>query len=312
MIQVLAVVGPTASGKSALALSLAEGLETEIVSADSMQFYRGMEIGTGAPLKEDLGRVKHHFVGHLNVSEEISAGDFEAAARPVVEALNARGKIAVVAGGSGLYVRALIDGLFDGPSKDIEARARLEREAEALGNEALHARLEGLDPEYASRISTSDRRRIVRALEVREVAGRSITDLHQEHQAESPRLNAVQVALDWPREVLYERINARVDRMIDEGLVAEVSRLVDTGHEADIYRLRSIGYREIVAHLRGESTLAEAVATMKMNTRRYAKRQLTWFKADTRIHWLDAMDGETQSFRVEHVLKLLDTDDARI
>lgn len=305
MIQVVAVVGPTASGKTDLALDLAERLGTEIVSADSMQFYRGFEIGTGAPSTEERARVKHHFVGHLDPSEEMSAGSFEVAAAEVVQELNARGKTAVVVGGSGLYVQALIDGLFEGPSKDESIRGRLEREAEEQGAEGLYARLESLDPDYARRTEPGDLRRVVRALEVYEISGRRISELHTEHRAGDPRFESVQIAIDWPRAELYERIHARVDCMLEDGLVQEVQSLIAAGHESNIHRLRSIGYREIAAHLAGETTLGEAIEIMKMHTRRYAKRQLTWFRGDSRVHWLEASGDESSAFHLERVLKIL-------
>ena len=306
MRQVLAVVGPTGSGKTALAVAVAEHLDTEIVSADSMQFYRGMEIGTGAPNAEELARVTHHFVGHLEPSEEMSAGAFEISARAVVADLNARGKTAVVVGGSGLYVQALIDGLFDGPGKAPAIRERLEAEAEVHGPEDLYARLEAVDPEYARRIEPGDLRRIVRALEVYEVSGRPISELYLEQQGRSKALDAVQVALDWPRDMLYERIDARVDAMLEAGFVDEVARLIERGYGAHITRLRSIGYREIAAHLNGECTLDEAVESMKMFTRRYAKRQLTWFRGDSRVHWLKA--SETAAFHLEQSVQLLQSE----
>ncbi len=222
-----------------------------------------------------------------------------------MEDLNARGKTAVVVGGSGLYIQALIDGLFDGPGKVPAIRERLEAEAEEKGPEALHLRLESVDPEYAARIEKTDLRRIVRALEVHEVTGRPLTELHREHRERTKSLDAVQVALDWPREQLYERINARVDAMLEAGFVEEVGRLIEEGYGEDLIRHRSIGYREIAAHLRGESSLEEAVGLMKMFSRRYAKRQLTWFRGDSRIHWLDA--AEERTFHLEQAVKLLET-----
>lgn len=287
-ISVLAIVGPTASGKSALAVLVAERLATEIVSADSMQFYRGMEIGTAAPTPDELARVRHHFVGFLSPNEEFSAGAYEVAAREVVAKLNARGKTAVVVGGSGLYVSALIDGLFPGPGKDEALRTRLHEEAEEAGVDELYARLENVDPAYADTINPNDLRRIVRALEVYELTGRPLSELHREHRASERPLRAVQVGLDWPREELYARIDARVDEMLERGLVAEVERLFAEGYAEEIERLRSLGYREIAAYLRGEIPLDEAVELMKRNTRRYAKRQLTWFRADPRVQWLKA------------------------
>lgn len=291
VLPILAIVGPTASGKSALAVEVAERLATEIVSADSMQFYRGMEIGTAAPTQDELARVPHHFVGFLNPDEEFSAAAYEVAARKLVAGLNARGKTAVVVGGSGLYVSALIDGLFPGPGKDEALRARLHEQAEDAGADELYARLEKVDPVYADTINPNDLRRIVRALEVYELTGRPLSELHREHRETVRPLKAVQIGLDWPRDELYARIDARVDLMLEQGLVDEVKRLIDEGYAAEIDRLRSLGYREIAAYLRGETTLDEALDLMKRNTRRYAKRQLTWFRADSRVQWLKAGSG---------------------
>lgn len=287
MTQVVAVVGPTASGKTALAVELAKALDSEIISADSMQFYRGMEIGTGAPSAEELSAVRHHFIGSLDPAEEISAGIYSAQARDVVATLNAQGKCAVLVGGSGLYIRAVIDGIFEGPSKDPELRQRLADEAEAIGVEALYTRLREVDPAYAEIVSSNDLRRIVRGLEVYQITGRPLSELHGEHQADPPTLDTVQVALLYPREILYERINRRVDSMVAAGFLEEVQRLLDDGLGEHVQRLKSLGYREIAAHLRGECTLEEALEQTKMFSRRYAKRQLTWFRGDDRIHWYE-------------------------
>ena len=292
MTALLAVVGPTASGKTSLAIELAQRLDTEIVSADSMQFYKGMEIGTAAPTPAELARVKHHFVGFLEPSEEFSAGAFQAVAREVVAALNDRGKTAVAAGGSGLYVRALIDGLFAGPGRDEAIRQRLRAEAETAGTPALFERLKSVDAPYAAAIGPSDLRRIVRALEVYELTGTPLSVLHRKHRAHSEPLDAVQVAIGHPREVLYARIDTRVDRMLREGLLGEVRALLDKGLGPHIDRLRSLGYREMARHLQGECSLEEASECMKMNTRRFAKRQLSWLRADPRIHWLPAEEDK--------------------
>ena len=302
---ILAIVGPTASGKSGLAVAVAERLGTEIVSADSMQFYRGMEIGTAAPTPDELGRVRHHFVGFLRPDEEFSAGAYEVAAREVVAGLNSRGKTAVVAGGSGLYVSALIDGLFPGPGKDETVRSRLQTEAEEGGVGELYGRLELVDADYARAINRNDLRRIVRALEVFEQTGRPLSALHREHRESERPIESVQVGLDYDREELYARIDARVDQMIEEGLVDEVKRLIDDGYGGEIERLRSLGYREIAAYLRGETPFEEAVELMKRNTRRYAKRQLTWFRGDSRVHWLKAGGGKSSDALAGEVLALV-------
>ena len=238
---ILAVVGPTASGKTALALELAESLDTEIISADSMQFYKGMAIGASAPTAEEQARVKHHFVGFLEPDANFSAGAFEVLAREVVASLNARGKIAVVVGGSGLYIRALIAGLLPGPGKDTAIRECLQAEANEHGVPVLLARLQAIDPDYAAIINSNDLRRIVRALEVHELAGKPLSLLHREHRAISVPFNAVQIALNWPREQLYDRINTRVDRMLEQGFIGEVQTLLSNGYEPHIERLRALG-----------------------------------------------------------------------
>jgi len=304
--RILAVVGPTASGKTSLAIRLAEHLATEIISADSMQFYKGMSIGTAAPTAVDLARVKHHFVGFLDLSEDFSAGRFEIMAREIVGSLNAKGKVAVVVGGSGLYVSALIDGLFRGPGKDESIRKRLQDEAEEYGVPGLYARLVDVDPDYARIINGNDLRRIVRALEVFERTGAPMSVLHREHRERAPSFKAVQVALDYPRHELYRRIDARVDRMLREGFVGEVQALIHNGYADDIERLRSLGYREIAACLRTEYSLEKAAERIKQNTRRCAKRQLTWFRGDPRVHWLAAPADKTEDALVTEALALLD------
>lgn len=292
MIPAIAVVGPTGSGKTGLAVALARELDTEIISADSMQFYRGMEIGTAAPTAEEQAAVRHHFVSVLHPDEAMAAGQFQERARVVLHELNARGMTAVVAGGSGLYVNALLDGLFDGPAAAPEIRERLQREAGEVGNAAMMARLRGVDPDYAATLtSENDLVRIVRALEVYEATGEPFSKLHRAHQASASPIAARHFAIDWPRAELYERINQRVNQMIAAGWVAEVEALVAAGYAEHLHRLKALGYREILAHLAGEQPLDEAIEKTKMHHRRYAKRQLTWFRADPRIVWLAPEDA---------------------
>jgi len=301
---ILAVVGPTASGKTSLALALAERLNTEIVSADSMQFYRGMAIGTAAPSPAELAQVRHHFVGFLDPSMEMAAGEYERRARAIVAELNARGKTAVVVGGSGLYVSALLDGLFPGPARHPEIREQLKAEAAERGNAHLYARLQAVDPVYAASLtSENDLIRIVRALEVYEVTGTPFSALHREHQAQAEPIEAVQVALDWDRELLYARINRRVDAMVAAGWAEEVRELIAAGYERHIHRLKALGFREMAAHLHGRQSLEEAVEATQQHHRRYAKRQLTWFRADKRLHWLPAGPQTDSKALAEAVLR---------
>ena len=287
--QVIGVVGPTGSGKTALAIALAQRLDTDIISADSMQFYRGMEIGSAAPTPEERAAAPHHFVSFLNPDEYMSASDFAQAARPVVARLNEQGKVAVLCGGSGLYVSALVDGLFEGPGRDDAVRDRLQADAEALGNEHLMARLQSVDPDYAATLTSSnDRIRLIRALEVYEVTGRPFGQWHAEHRATAAPLNAKLVAPEWPRAELYARINLRVEAMVAAGWVEEVRALLNAGYAPHIERLKALGFREIAAHLRGEQTLEEAIAQAQMHHRRYAKRQTSWFNNVAKARWIPA------------------------
>lgn len=302
MTQVVAVVGPTASGKTSFGIALAEALETEILSADSMQFYRGLEIGTGQPTGEELARVKHHFVGSLDLSEETSAGRYREQALPIVERLNAEGKPAVVVGGSGLYIRALLDGLFSSPPKDEAVRAELEAAARDAGPEAMHARLREVDPVSAERIAANDVKKVLRALEVFEVTGEPISALHETEALQQRPLKAVQIGIEWARETLYERINRRVDTMLEAGWLDEVKQLVDAGRLPELEQLRPIGYLEIAQYLRGQLEYGETVETIKMMTRRYAKRQLTWFRKDQRIRWVAGTALENETFHLEQLI----------
>lgn len=295
--KVIAIVGPTGSGKTALGIAVAQRLGGEILSADSMQFYRGMEIGSAAPTLEERTRVPHHFVSCLAPNEEMSAGEFQRLGRERIVALHAEGKRAIVVGGSGLYVRALIDGLMEGPPRQPEIRERLQAEAESLGAPALMARLREVDPAYAAVLtSDQDRIRIVRALEVFEATGKTLTEWHAAQAADA--LPAARYGLNWDRPALYARINARVEAMVAMGWVDEVRQLVAAGYAEQIDRLKALGFREIAAHLRGGQTLQEAIAQAQMHHRRYAKRQLTWFRADTRIDWL-AMPCEIETLADE-------------
>jgi tRNA dimethylallyltransferase len=302
---IIAVVGPTASGKTALAIALAEHLGTEIISADAMQFYRGMEIGTAAPTPAERARVPHHFVSFLDPGQLMAAGAYESLARERIAALHAQGKPVVVVGGSGLYLSALIDGLFHGPKRQPEIREHLKAEAREKGNAYLFARLQEADPDYAASLSSeNDLVRIIRALEVCETTGQPFTRLHREHRDQAEPMDALFVALEWDRAQLYERINRRVDRMVEYGWVDEVRTLIDQGYGPHLERLKALGYREIAAHLRGEQSLEAAMEATKMHHRRYAKRQISWFCADARVHWIPAIPETPVSAFVERALAL--------
>ncbi|MCD6288117.1 MAG: tRNA (adenosine(37)-N6)-dimethylallyltransferase MiaA [Candidatus Hydrogenedentes bacterium] len=290
--EIVLIVGPTAVGKTRLGICLAERLSTEIISADAMQVYRGLDIGTAAPTPADRARVVHHLVGSSELTDQYSAAEFARDARTIIDRLWAKGRIPVVVGGSGLYVRALVDGLFPGPAADADIRARLNREAAEQGVESLHNRLAAVDPESAARIAVKDLRRIVRALEVFELTGVPISEMQKTHKitTKTDGLLSHRFGLDMDRTALYARIDERVEKMCGLGFIEEVRGLVETGHTADLERIGALGYREMMAYLRGETDLETAKSLMARNTRRYAKRQMTWFRKDKRIKWLTVTD----------------------
>ena len=287
--KIFCIVGPTASGKTALSLILAERLRAEIVSADSRQVYRYMDIGTAKPTAEERERVPHHCIDILDPEESFSAGAFGETARRIVEEIHARERCVIVAGGSGLYVRALLDGMFEGSFRDDALRTSLNREAEEKGLPALFERLVSLDPISAERIHPNDRKRVLRALEVTELAGMPMSRL-QEERTYDPGFTVTRIGLRWPREKLYRRIEDRVDAMIRSGLIDEVRHLREMGYSLDHNSMDSVGYKEVFAYFTGETSREEMIDAVKQNTRRFAKKQMTWFRRDERIRWIEMKD----------------------
>jgi tRNA dimethylallyltransferase len=281
---VIAVVGPTATGKSDLGLALAEQLGGEIVNTDAMQLYRGMDIGTAKLTPADRRGIPHHQLDVLDVDEDASVADYQRGARADLAAIDARGARAVAVGGSGLYVRALLDHM-DFPGTDPDVRARLEERVEAEGSRALHAELERVDPVAAAGIGPRNARRIVRALEVVRLTGRPYSASLPQHVYEVP---ALQIGLDCDRAVLDARIEARVEHMWEAGLVDEVRALA--AHGIGRTASRAVGYAEVLALLRGDLGASEARAAVAAGTRRLARKQMGWFGRDPRVHWLDARD----------------------
>jgi tRNA dimethylallyltransferase len=283
----IALVGPTAVGKTALAVRLAEAVDGEIVSADSRQVYRGMDVGTAKATATEQARVPHHLLDVLDPDESLSLAQFQEMAYAAVDDIIARGKVPFLVGGTGQYVLAVVEGWrIPRVVPDEELRAQLYRQAEEEGAGALHARLEALDPVAAGRIDARNVRRVVRALEVCLTAGRSISEL----QTKSPPPYRVLImGLTLSRPQLYRRIDERVERMIEAGLEAEVRRLVAAGYGFDLPALSGVGYGQWAPHFCGEATLEEVVQQIKRSTRRFVRQQATWFrKDDPRIHWLDA------------------------
>lgn len=303
----IVVVGPTASGKTALAIDLAKAVNGEIVSADSMQIYEGMDIATAKPLPEELAVVPHHLIGFVPVETPFSVADYAVLARTAINEIMNRGKTPILCGGTGLYVKAIIDNVQYSetiPSDEL-LRERLRLFAEQKGNDALWKRLETIDPETARRIHPNNVGRVIRAIEVMEVSGRSI----REHEADSRRepcpYHVIELGLRYQdRETLYQRINQRVDKMVEMGLPEEVKTAREKGLTATA--AQAIGCKELYGWLDGDETLAEALERLKQSTRRYAKRQLTWFGADKRVHWIEPdalLNGETVQDKAMEILE---------
>ena len=281
---VIAVVGPTGSGKSDLAVNLALELDGEVINADAMQFYRGMDIGTAKISLAERRGVPHHLLDILDVTQEASVSQFQEQARAAIADIHSRGKRAILAGGSGLYVRAALD-VLEFPGTDPAVRQQLEDDLAAQGAEALLARLQAVDPVSAGRLS--DSRRIIRALEVHQLTGRPFSSFMPQREYVQP---AVQIGLSVDREQLRERLALRVHRMVDDGLLAEVERLEAQGLRQGKTAPRALGYAQFLRVLDGGTTVAEAAEETIVATRQFARRQLTWFRPDPRISWLDWQD----------------------
>jgi tRNA dimethylallyltransferase len=295
---VIVIVGPTAVGKSEAALAIADELEAEIINADSQQVYRYMDIGTGKPTKEQRAIVPHHLIDVVNPDEEFNAALFRTLAADAVEQIQSRGKRAIVCGGTGLYIKALTQGLFVGPSADPALRLRLAKELAAGRGHLLYERLAQVDPNAVSRIHPNDRQRIIRALEVYELTGKPMTDWQQEHAFGEFRFDALKIGLERDRRELYDHINRRCERMIRDGLIDEVRSLVARGYSLELKSLQSVGYRHAGLFLRGAISLEAALSLMQRDTRRLAKRQLTWFRADQEIHWLHPENDRDKLIRL--------------
>ena len=285
--KLVVITGPTASGKTALGVMLAQRLGGEVVSADSMQIYRGMDIGTAKPTKEEMEGVHHHLLDMVEPGEDFSAGKYVQLADSCVQDILSRGKTAVIAGGTGLYVDSLIAGRSFAPVPQTGRREALETQLRETGGEAMLARLRSIDPEAAARLHPADEKRIVRALEVYEETGKTITQHDAETRAVPPRYDAAKIALTFAdRQDLYARIDRRVDAMMQQGLLDEVRALLAAGIPADCTAMQAIGYKEFFDALEGRSTLSAAADLCKQRSRNYAKRQLTWFRRNPQLCWL--------------------------
>jgi len=281
---VIVLVGPTGVGKTALSLQLAAELPVEIISADSRQIYKYLNIGTAKPKDEILARIPHYFISILEPDENYSAGQFGLQAREIIEEIFRTNKIPVVVGGSGLYLKALLDGFFEGNVRDERIRDSLERRLELEGSQPLYDDLLKLDRAAAAKIHPNNSQRIIRALEVCLASDTKFSDLHKKKLPEAD-FTVLKFGINKSRAQLYADINRRVDQMFEDGLLAEVAGILERGYEKNLNSLNSVGYKEVIEYLEGNLDFETCVKLIKQNSRRYAKRQLTWFRADDEIRW---------------------------
>ncbi|MBS1518417.1 MAG: tRNA (adenosine(37)-N6)-dimethylallyltransferase MiaA [Bacteroidetes bacterium] len=298
MNKVLAIVGPTASGKTKLAVDIAEKYNGEVISADSRQVYKNIPVATAQPTEEDIKKVRHHFIGEIELTEEFNAGEFGIRGRKVIEEIFCRGMLPVISGGSGLYISSLIDGLFENNSKSKELRDELYKEYENKGEKYIYEKLRKADRETFEKIPPGKIRRVIRALEVFQLTGKKMSELQSEKS--DIGFTTVQIGLMHERKSLYERINRRTDQMIENGLLEEVKRLFDSGmHYKKNYSLDTVGVKEVMKFLEGEYDFEKMKELIKQNSRRYAKRQMTWFRRDSRIKWIN-----TEELSDEEIVKV--------
>ena len=286
MEEVIVIVGPTCSGKTRLSLALAELINSEIISADSRQVYKYLDIGTAKPAKNYLEKIKHHFVDELFPDQDFNASKFSNAAESIIKKLCSIGKTPIVVGGSGLYVKALIDGITESADTNTELRTELLELRKKMGNEYLYNELQKVDKVSADKMLPQNWKRVIRALEVFKLTGKPIWQHHEEKGKQS-NFKYIQIGLRWDRDLLYTNIEKRVDEMFESGLVEEVQNVLSLGYPKTLNALNTVGYKEIIEYLDNRISLDRATELIKRNTRRYAKRQITWFNSDKRIEWFD-------------------------
>lgn len=282
------LIGPTAIGKTALSVELAKRINGEIISADSMQIYKYMNIGSAKITKEEMENIPHHLIDIIFPNEDFTVADFKNNAVKLIKDINSRGKLPIVAGGTGLYINSLVYNLnFTQVAPNEEIRVKLESLGDKHGNEYLHQELEKIDIESAEKISVNDRKRIIRAIEIFEITGKPMSEHNKNFRVPVEDYNLVMIGLNMDRKELYNRINLRVDIMIEEGLVEEVNNLLKMGYNKELVSMQGIGYKEILMYLEGNISLEKSIELIKQGSRNYAKRQLTWFRRDNRIKWVN-------------------------
>jgi len=304
--RVLVLIGPTASGKTALGVALAKALNGEIISADSMQIYKYMSIGTAKVTPNEMEGIPHHLVDCILPNAEYSVAKFKEAALKSVDDIVSQGNLPIVVGGTGLYINGLtLPWGFREKDENEEVRWRLAAEAEMLGSEALHLRLKEVDPLTAQTVHPNNVKRVIRALEIYEVTGKPKSYFDKKASTEEVPYDYELIGLKWSREDLYHRINHRVDEMVEKGLINETKSLLDRGYDWNLTSLQAIGYKELRPFLNGDASLEEVLTVLKQNTRHFAKRQMTWFRKDERIHWIEMNEKRGLDELVKECLDIL-------
>jgi len=286
MKKIIVICGPTGIGKTSFAISIARRFNGEIIGADSMQIYKHLNIGTAKPDATELKQARHHLVNCVDPKDHFDAGQYVSAADKIINDISARGKLCIIAGGTGLYIRALLHGLFRSEPICLQTVSQLTKELEQKGSADLYQRLKHHDPIAAAKIHPNDSFRVIRALEVCQTTGQKISDRQKQHNFESLRYSSFKIGLYMDRKKLYERINQRVDEMLDKGLLNEVITLRQMGYSFDLKPMQSIGYKHMALFLKNEISWEESVRLFKRDSRRYAKRQFTWFNKDKEMNWL--------------------------
>lgn len=299
----LVILGPTGVGKTEVAIELAKRIRAEIISADSRQIYKEMDIGTGKPFSSVRQRVPHHLIDLVSPDHIFNVADFKARAEAIIKKLQGEDKLPILVGGSGLYIKAVVDGLFVGPGADWKLREKLKKKEKREGRGTLHQELERVDPTTAFRLHPHDQRRIIRALEVYYLSDRPISSYQT--QFPSTLVNTVMIGLERERESLFRLINDRVDQMVTEGLIEEVESLLNRGYSENLPSLQGLGYQQIIGYLKGEYPEEEAIRLIKRDTRRFAKRQMSWFKRDKRILWIDTEEFSSLDDVSEEIVNIL-------
>lgn len=301
------VAGPTAVGKTSISIDVAKKINGEIISADSMQIYKYMDIGTAKISKSEMEGIKHYLIDEINPDEIFTVSDFQNKANQYISIIMEQNKVPIVVGGTGLYINSLIyDINFTKANSNWDLRDKYVEKAKKYGNQSIYDELKRIDIESANRIHINDTKRIIRALEIYYETGKPMSYFYKDFRKENDKYNIIFIGITMDRGKLYERINNRVDAMIQQGLIEEVQKLLEMGYNEDLVSMQGLGYKEIIQYLKGNNTLNEVIEVLKRNSRRFAKRQLTWFRRDEKIKWIDTDNFDNRDDLIQYIIKYLE------